>query len=66
MTKKDFELIAGAVRQSRLVGLNIAESTAHRFSEQRACTARRLADALATTNPRFDRARFLAACGVAS
>lgn len=32
----------------------------------RAAIARAFADALATTNPRFDRARFLRACGVES
>ena len=32
---------------------------------QKASTAAAFADACAETNPRFDRARFLAACGVA-
>lgn len=66
MTRKDYVLIADAVRQSRLVGPNVAESTAHRYNEQRANTARCLAYALGRDNPRFDRARFLEACGVAS
>jgi hypothetical protein len=49
MTKKDFVLIAKVV-----------------FAEQdfvvRSRTAMRFADALATTNPRFDKDRFLNAC----
>lgn len=53
MTKKDFELIARAFAQSAK-------------NDQTRTIAYRLADALATINPRFDRARFLAACGVAS
>lgn len=58
MTKKDFELIARSVRHAREyaaahpeqnadVGLTIAHTLAHE---------------LASTNPRFDRGRFLAAC----
>lgn len=58
MTKKDFELIVAVfaaepvqLLEDREIIENLAES---------------LADALATTNPKFDRARFLAACGVQS
>ena len=53
MTKKDFELIAATIAY-------LPAGPARRE------TARLFADALATTNPRFDRARFLRACGVAS
>ena len=56
MTKKDFELIARILASPYCAEDQIAvRAVAYRF-----------ADALATTNPRFDRARFLAACGVQS
>jgi hypothetical protein len=51
MTRRDFELIARAVRSAAVVG-------------RVGFVARPLADALASTNPRFDRGRFLEACGV--
>jgi len=49
MTRRDFELIAGAVRAAGALGpvRHVAEE---------------LADRLATSNPRFDRSRFVAAC----
>ncbi len=53
MTKKDFQLIA-EVLANAWWGSN----------DQKSHIAHDLADALTTTNPRFDRARFLAACGV--
>ena len=49
MTRRDFELIAAAVRKASENGLTDHVATA-------------LARALAGTNPRFDRARFIAAC----
>ena len=54
MTKKDFELIAAAVK----------EITADNYKQTREDKAGLFADALALTNPRFDRAKFLTACGV--
>jgi len=54
MTKKDFELIAKAVK----------EITADNYEQTRADKAGLFADALALTNPRFNRALFLEACGV--
>ncbi len=62
MTKKDFELIAAAV--SRASAWQPTEHVTRAYALQH--VADELADALATTNPKFDRARFLAACGVAS
>jgi len=53
MTRKDFELIAAAVKSVWL---------SHEPS--RTTIANSLASALATTNPAFNRARFLTACGV--
>jgi len=60
MTKKDFELIAAALLRAR----KFCETDNQRRGTERAALT--LADALATTNPKFDRARFLAACGVQS
>lgn len=58
MTKKDFELIANVFRN---------QYTGHGSPEWvRESLAVKMAEALATTNPKFDRARFLAACGVRS
>jgi hypothetical protein len=65
MTKKDFELIAAALWRSKPLAILNPKADAVRQSVYEMC-ARNLADALATTNPRFDRARFLQACGVAS
>lgn len=56
MTRKDYVLIAAAVREER-----------ERFSNRNPGAddlVRALADSLAADNPRFDRARFLKACGV--
>lgn len=53
MSKKDFELIA------RTVLMTYGTVT----KDQRAEIAGLFADALAGTNPRFNRSRFLRACG---
>lgn len=73
MTKKDFELIASALRDD---AAHLAPDACDDYSQrtdwekgaydQWNTTALAIARALATTNPRFDRARFLEACGVAS
>ncbi len=57
MTRKDYVLIAAAIK---------AASAAPGYPERNAFVAFSLADALATDNPRFDRVRFLKACGVQS
>ena len=59
MTKKDFILIAAALKATQ-------PSYAARAQVAHDITINAIADALATTNPLFDRARFLAACGVPS
>jgi hypothetical protein len=63
MTRKDFVLIAKTLRATR-------QSYAPHWDANlfRACDdhAKAMAYALSVTNPRFDSARFLAACGVAS
>ena len=54
MTKKDYELIAGAVK----------ELTADYYARDKQDTAELFARVLANTNPRFNRTLFLDACGV--
>lgn len=54
MTKKDFELIARVFATHCSAPNNIREVVSS--------VADDMANALATTNPLFDRARFLAAC----
>lgn len=60
MTRKDFELIASAVKKAY-------EGNQERGRQGEAegafDAAVSLADALATSNPLFDRERFLRACG---
>lgn len=53
MTKQDFELLARTIGDSRD---EYRSNTAHAYF------ARKMADVLATTNPRFDRSRFILAC----
>lgn len=67
MTRKDYELIAAAVHRS-LMASTISGSTAVKAAKTEAIrlVAIDLAASLATTNDRFDRARFLKACGVSS
>lgn len=60
LTRKHFELIARALRAAR----PIVEGRPSLPQDVHANCARELADALAGTNPRFDRERFLRACGV--
>lgn len=62
MTRKDYVLIADALAQP------IRPLTGHEHAMTIAWgeTVRNLTRALANDNPRFDRARFLKACGVAS
>lgn len=59
MSRKDYQAIAAAIKSQTPLA---DESTASpMFWLER--IAMRLADTLAQDNPRFDRARFLAACG---
>lgn len=55
MTRKDFDLIAKAIKGSVLVG--------QRDNSQLKRTAEGVAYALMSTNERFDHERFLTACG---
>lgn len=65
MTRKHFEALAAAVRATRK-----AQHEAGGDPVTVDATLDRMADELATMlrmeNPRFDRARFMTACGVAS
>lgn len=53
MTRKDYQLIADVIRTSY---------SADVYKDLRWRLAMEFADALAATNPRFDRERFLKAC----
>lgn len=59
MTRKDYVLIAEALCVARDIPCGTV-------LQMHSTIALELASALADTNPRFDRERFLRACGVAS
>lgn len=56
MTKKDYETIAKIIASM--------PSSAALLRDHKNSTAKQVADALASGNPRFYRERFLKACGV--
>lgn len=64
MTKKDFVAIAGAIKDARdalvVPGHPLPPQTTQIFDS----LSRSLANVCETTNARFDRRRFLSACGV--
>jgi hypothetical protein len=64
MTKKDYELIAGVItdttEMTKILGGLDMESAERVIS----LLSGKLASSLEMENPRFDRARFLTACGV--
>lgn len=63
MTRKDYQLIADALRHARpLAPPSTSILRAAHYTLDSA--ARHLAEALALDNPRFDRERFLKAAGV--
>jgi hypothetical protein len=66
MTKKDFEAIAQAVVDARyaLAPMGVATPILRQHQQVFDSLSRTLADVCATTNPRFQRMRFLSACGV--
>jgi hypothetical protein len=64
MTKKDFELIAATLK-ARRIDKDVPQSLVSTGMEhQWRSTCHAFAQALSDAHPRFDRARFLAACGV--
>ena len=73
MTRKDYELIAAALRSSRISianGYPAATNDAERYRDAQRIAVHRaichkLAESLGAENPRFDRARFLTATGCA-
>jgi hypothetical protein len=65
MTRKDYILIAAALRDVMLIDCQSAEYL-NGVRAAHASAAQRLADVLARDNPRFDRERFLKAAGVQS
>lgn len=63
MTRKDYELIAAALRSSRATNYTGSENRAL-YNNGVDNAAHNIARALQRDNPRFDRERFLVACGV--
>lgn len=65
MTRKDFELIARTIKQTRADFLcSDGEPSVVDSDGALSEVSENLADALATTNAGFNRERFLATCGV--
>jgi hypothetical protein len=62
MTRKDYIAIAAAIKEARSHGAETVAAT--EFNLGVTTATQRVADVLARDNPRFDRARFLTACGV--
>lgn len=58
MTKKDYELIAGAIRQT--IGLQEQDTNKIRFE----LFAEYMASEFEAHNPKFNRCKFLQACGL--
>jgi hypothetical protein len=58
MTRKDFQLIADALKDSKPT-----TGEARAIHDQWNLTVSKVTDSLATTNPRFDRKAFVKACG---
>ncbi len=65
MTRKDYVLIAAALRDTLLIDCP-TESYLQGAKAAHVSAVTRLADSLARDNPRFDRERFLKAAGVQS
>jgi hypothetical protein len=66
MTRKDYVLIAKALKQARDQIPNTNSSINAGEFVANSTAARLVAYALADDNPRFDRQKFLTACGVES
>lgn len=63
MTRKDYQSLAAALRRAATPAA-LVQRDADCYRQQHAKDVHAIADALASDNPRFDRARFLSACGV--
>lgn len=57
MSKRDYEMIAGVLSDHH------RDETSEGYAAAVAAIANQFADELAKANPRFNRTRFLAACG---
>jgi hypothetical protein len=65
MTRKDYELIAGVLSDALdSFYADHNRGLLHNAPSMHGMVAESMADALAADNPRFDRERFLKACGV--
>lgn len=65
MTRKDYQAIAYAIAGARVaIKAKEPNDSQQDLLDGTSYAADYIADALARDNPRFDRARFLAACGV--
>lgn len=64
MTRKDYQLIASAIDNSRPEILGANSPDARQRHDTCDLVARTMAKSLAADNPNFDRDRFLRACGV--
>lgn len=65
MTLKDYERLAAAFKAARdHARINVNEPARDHFDAGIGCAAMFVADACKAENPLFNRARFLAACGV--
>jgi len=62
MTRKDFDLIAGALKKSRVEGHGLNTASTRYINEQWELTVECISHALSTTNDRFDHSRFVKAC----
>jgi hypothetical protein len=63
MTKKDYELIAAAIRRTGRPECNGGMSLPDREINHAHRIAQHIADELGRANPRFEKSRFLTACG---
>jgi hypothetical protein len=65
MTRKDYELIAAAIRAT-VAHVAVDPGYCEGWQAAASSAAHRVADSMANDDPRFDRARFLKACGLDS
>lgn len=65
MTRKDYIVIAAALKETRSQ-ICQKEPDTEELLDGVSCASEYIADALSRDNPRFDRERFLKACGVQS
>lgn len=66
MTRKHFEALAEAIRYAQCFNPWPSDAEREAAEVMRRTVANNVADVCAQANPRFDRARFLAACGIAT